>query len=310
MATEPTGDEPRRGIFLPIAVTLVGLAAIGVAEDVPVRHSVEHKLTTNSSNALRRAGVPFSNVRFVGRDGTVTVPSADAGTQAVAVVRHVDGVRVVDVVVLGQPGTGGTPITASPTPSVSVTALPSNPPSTQPSPANTVSASPTTGPVPTPSTSGAAADTPSSAPSPSATATPAPAPSPSPTTASTQSAAPTQSAASVQKQLNAVGEITFPSGSTTLTGRDKTIVGKVAAILKANPNVKIRLQGDTDSIGPAAFNLTVSRLRAHAVANALHALGVATDRMTVVGYGETRPKAPNDSAPHRAINRRVDLVAE
>jgi outer membrane protein OmpA-like peptidoglycan-associated protein len=112
----------------------------------------------------------------------------------------------------------------------------------------------------------------------------------------------------VQKQLNALGEITFGSGSATLSARDRSIVKKAAAILKAHPGVDIKLTGDTDSLGPAAFNLTMSRRRAHAVADALHADGVATNRMTVIGYGETKPKVSNDSAKHRAINRRVDLT--
>jgi outer membrane protein OmpA-like peptidoglycan-associated protein len=281
-----TADEPKRGVVLPIAVTLVGLAAIGVAEDIPVRHSIEHTLTASSSAALRSAGVPFSNVRFVGRDGTVTVPSSAAGAQAYGVVKHVNGVRVVDVVVVGQPSNGGTTITASPTPQVSVTAEPS-------SSTSVGGSSGAVGGTPSPSASAGTGATPA----PSATPTPSPSPSPG------------QATTSVQTQLNTLGEITFASGSTALTTRDKAIVAKVAAILTANPSVDIRLQGDTDSIGPAAFNLTVSRLRAHAVADALHALGVATNRMTVVGYGETQPKAPNTTAHNRAINRRVDIRA-
>jgi outer membrane protein OmpA-like peptidoglycan-associated protein len=305
---ESKRGESKRGIVLPIAVTLVGLAAIGVAEDIPVRHSIQHKLTTNSSDALRRAGVPFSNVHFVGRDGTVTVPSTTAGARAITIVQHVQGVRVVNVVVLGQLGNGGTPITASPTPSVSLTAVPSTGPSSSPAAAGPGSApSPSdgaTGAAPSDPPSSPAATTPSrsSSPSPSAAGSASPKPKPSST--------PAPSVASVQKQLNTLGTITFASGSTALTSHDKTIVKKAAAILKADPTIHIQLQGDTDSVGPAAYNLTVSRLRAHTVANALHALGIATSRMAVVGYGETHPKASNSSPSGRAANRRVDLAAK
>ena len=86
------------------------------------------------------------------------------------------------------------------------------------------------------------------------------------------------------------------------------MLAQVAAILAANPRVSVRVQGDTDSTGPAAFNLTMSRWRAQAVADELHRLGIATNRMIIIGYGETKPLAPNDHPHGRAINRRVDFL--
>ncbi len=119
--------DRRRGIVLPIAVTILGLAAIGVVEDIPVRHSIEHKLTAASTDALAKAGVTVDGVSFTGRDGTVRVDSAAVGDRALAVVRHVDGVRVVHVVLT----TGSDPParhahrapsdSATPAPSVSLT---------------------------------------------------------------------------------------------------------------------------------------------------------------------------------------------
>ena len=113
----------------------------------------------------------------------------------------------------------------------------------------------------------------------------------------------------MQKQLAGVGRITFASGSAVLTSHDKAVAKQIAKILVAHPGVRLKVEGNTDSTGSAAFNLTMSRARARAVVRQLRALGVARSRLTVIGYGETHPKVANDTPRHRAINRRVDLVA-
>ena len=99
----------RREIMIAVVVAIVGLAAIILAEDLPVRRSVADNLTTRSTDALRRADVPFDKVSFDGRDGTVTVSSMTAAQPAASVVGHVDGVRVVRVVVVGTETGGSAP---------------------------------------------------------------------------------------------------------------------------------------------------------------------------------------------------------
>lgn len=289
-----TASDRRRRVVLPIAVTILGLAAIGVVEDIPVRHSIEQKLTKASNTALANAGVTVQGVSFTGRDGTVRVDSAAVGNQALAIVSHVNGVRVVRVVL-----TTGSPLTAAPIPTptttpyvtLTLTVIPSGSPSDASSPS--AAPEPSASPVPLPSPSA----------SPSMPATPTPTPTPSSTGSSGSSVA------AVQSQLNTLGKIKFAPGSYTLDGADLQIVAHVAAVLKANPTVAIRIEGNTDSIGSASSNLRLSRNRAQAVANALRALGVAPGRMTVIAYGETKPLVPNDTAAHREINRRVDFVA-
>ena len=277
-------EDGKRNVILPIAVTVVGLAAIGVAENIHTRHSVEHNLTTRSGDALHSAGLPYSDVSFVGRDGTVSILSASDRDRALAIVRNVNGVRVVRVVVATANSAGSPPVTASPTPSVTLTVEPSaSGPGAVPSASDTASAPLTTPPTPNPSAIPGGSDT-----------TPPP---------------PAGPLTDVQKQLSALGNVTFPFGSAKLTSRDNMILTKIAAILQANPSLKIRVQGDTDSAGPAAFNLQVSRMRATTVARALTALGVAGDRMTIVAYGETHPLVPNTTAHNRALNRRVDFLA-
>ena len=229
-----------------------------------------------------------ATVSFVGRDGTVRVQSAADADRALAIVRDVTGVRVARVVVPSAAG-AMPPSAPSPAPTVSLTITSS------PGSATITPSSPAASMPPSPSTTSPAPTT-----APSATASPTPAPAPS--TSSTP-------LAEVQSQLNALPKITFPTNSSTLTERDVSIVKQLAAILRAQPGVRIRIQGDTDSAGPAAYNLALSRTRASAVFTALRADGIPAARMTAVGYGETKPKVPNTNATNRAINRRVDVVA-
>ena len=63
-----------------------------------------------------------------------------------------------------------------------------------------------------------------------------------------------------------------------------------------------------DLVGSAAYNEALGRRRANAVVNYLVSQGVAADRLTARGYGEDRPRFPNDSEANRAKNRRVELV--
>jgi len=82
---------------------------------------------------------------------------------------------------------------------------------------------------------------------------------------------------------------------------------EVIAVLKANPGMKVEIQGHTDNIGSAAYNMKLSQRRAQAVANYLISHGVAASRLTVKGYGFSRPVASNDTPEGRALNRRVQI---
>jgi outer membrane protein OmpA-like peptidoglycan-associated protein len=141
-------------------------------------------------------------------------------------------------------------------------------------------------PVPTPSTT----------PQPSPT-TPGPGPTPSPS-----------GPPPVQSQLAALPRITFENGSATLTADGRAVVERVAAVLQANPGVRVRIEGHTDSTGSAQANLALSQARAETVRTVLQSLGIAPDRMTVAFFGATRPLVPDTSPANQAINRRVEFV--
>jgi OmpA-OmpF porin, OOP family len=83
---------------------------------------------------------------------------------------------------------------------------------------------------------------------------------------------------------------------------------RLADYLERNPDRKIMIEGHTDNTGGSDYNLQLSQLRAQSVESYLMSSGVPADRIRAIGYGETRPEAPNDSATGRQQNRRVEIV--
>jgi OmpA-OmpF porin, OOP family len=83
---------------------------------------------------------------------------------------------------------------------------------------------------------------------------------------------------------------------------------RLVEFLKRNPDRKVLIEGHTDSTGTSEYNLQLSLLRAESVQSVLAGNGLPADRVTAVGYGDTRPEAPNNSAIGRQQNRRVEVV--
>jgi OOP family OmpA-OmpF porin len=83
--------------------------------------------------------------------------------------------------------------------------------------------------------------------------------------------------------------------------------------LTKRPNIKVIIEGHTDSMGTFPYNQKLSERRAHAVYNYFNKKGISADRMKTIGYGELKPKASNttpngrDNPEGRAMNRRVEL---
>jgi OmpA-OmpF porin, OOP family len=77
---------------------------------------------------------------------------------------------------------------------------------------------------------------------------------------------------------------------------------------KRNPDRKVLIEGHTDSTASSEYNLQLSQPRAASVESFLVGNGMPADRVRAIGYGETRPKAPNVSATGRQQNRRVEVV--
>lgn len=88
------------------------------------------------------------------------------------------------------------------------------------------------------------------------------------------------------------------------------ILREAATTLKENPQVKVIVEGHTDSKGTDAYNQRLSMRRANAVKDYLVKLGVAATRLTAQGKGESQPVASNDTDEGRAENRRVELLTQ
>ena len=102
--------------------------------------------------------------------------------------------------------------------------------------------------------------------------------------------------------------IFFETGRATIKSVSFSLLDEVARALQANPSIRIRIEGHTDSQGKDRYNLKLSRARAKAVRKYLVRRGVAGRRMVSQGYGETRPISDNRTAEGRAENRRVEFV--
>ena len=101
--------------------------------------------------------------------------------------------------------------------------------------------------------------------------------------------------------------VNFEFDSARLTAQAQQELRQVAQLLVNNPDVRVSIEGHTDSRGDATYNKRLSQSRAQSVGTYLNQLGVSADRMMAVGYGEERPVATNDTAAGRAANRRVEL---
>ena len=106
--------------------------------------------------------------------------------------------------------------------------------------------------------------------------------------------------------------VLFDFGSSELRGEASTTLTNLATVIKDSKAPKVQVQGHTDSVSDDAFNQKLSEQRAQAVSSALKADGVAAD-LEAVGYGETKPVAPNenpdgsDNPGGRRLNRRVEV---
>jgi OOP family OmpA-OmpF porin len=94
------------------------------------------------------------------------------------------------------------------------------------------------------------------------------------------------------------------------------VLDEAAQILKDNPDVRVTIEGHTDSIGSVAYNQRLSERRAAAVKRYLVSRGIEASRLETVGYGKSRPiadnKKPNgrDNPEGRAMNRRAELKVQ
>jgi K(+)-stimulated pyrophosphate-energized sodium pump len=101
--------------------------------------------------------------------------------------------------------------------------------------------------------------------------------------------------------------VNFETGSAKLKQSSLPEINNIVEILKANPNVNIKVGGYTDNTGNAAENLKLSDSRALCIKAALAGLGIAPSRLESEGYGQEHPIASNDTEEGKAQNRRISV---
>ena len=101
----------------------------------------------------------------------------------------------------------------------------------------------------------------------------------------------------------------FRSGSAVLNPGSNRVMFGALEMIKAHPDKRVLVAGHTDSTGNPISNQRLSEVRAASVRDWLaDASGIPLSHFAIQGYGDTRPKAPNDTEPGRAANRRVEIT--
>ncbi len=105
-----------------------------------------------------------------------------------------------------------------------------------------------------------------------------------------------------------LNDVLFRTNMAQLEPNGLRTVQKLADFLRQYTQRKVLIEGHTDSTGSDHYNQELSERRANAVRIALLDSGISNDRIAVRGYGKTFPVASNDTAEHRQLNRRVEII--
>jgi len=102
----------------------------------------------------------------------------------------------------------------------------------------------------------------------------------------------------------------FDFNKAVLKPGGKKMVDEAIAAMKSKPEMKVSVEGHTDSIGSDAYNQKLSERRAHAVRDYMVTSGIDAARISVKGFGKTKPVADNKTEAGRAENRRVEIIPQ
>ncbi|SEB58496.1 OmpA family protein [Terriglobus roseus] len=105
-----------------------------------------------------------------------------------------------------------------------------------------------------------------------------------------------------------LGDVLFDTGKSALKQNAQISLAKVSAILMQYPDLKLQIDGYTDSVGSDELNLKLSQSRADSTRAFLVNNGVSPANVTSMGFGKSNPVADNSTAAGKAQNRRVEMV--
>ena len=119
----------------------------------------------------------------------------------------------------------------------------------------------------------------------------------------------------IQVVARAVKTITFEDvyfdfDRFSLTDAAQRILAQAVEALRADPTLRVRIEGHTCNIGTAEYNLALGDRRARSVLQYLSSNGIAADRLTTVSFGEEQPKHDNSREETRRLNRRAAMTVQ
>jgi outer membrane protein OmpA-like peptidoglycan-associated protein len=122
------------------------------------------------------------------------------------------------------------------------------------------------------------------------------------------------SAEALKAEIDRHGRVTiyinFDFDKAIIKPESKPTVNEVLRMLKLSPDLKLSINGYTDNVGTHEYNVKLSQARAAAVVAALVKAGIAANRLSSAGFGDSSPIDDNNKPEGRAKNRRVELVKE
>lgn len=111
-----------------------------------------------------------------------------------------------------------------------------------------------------------------------------------------------------QSPLAQKRSVYFDFDSYVVPDQYRQLVEMHARYLSAHPNQKVRIEGNTDERGGSEYNLALGQRRSEAVARMMTILGVNSNQIEAISFGEEKPKALGHTEADYAENRRADIV--
>ncbi len=105
-------------------------------------------------------------------------------------------------------------------------------------------------------------------------------------------------------------DVYFDFDRYTLTDAAQRILAQAVEALRADPTLRVRIEGHTCNIGTAEYNLALGDRRARSVQQYLASNGIGADRLTTVSFGEEQPKYDNSREETRRLNRRAAMTVQ